>query len=121
MRKVVKWILVNGIMAALVYMALFQGVGWAGNVVKFMLWVTVILYGLYFGIPDSHRPKPTSEIGSRSVPAYVSAVYDFAMALTMASQGWFLYATLALLQGVLYEGIMQEREKLVKQKTEERT
>ena len=83
--------------AWLTYAWLFQGVEWAGNILKFLTGLTFVL-SVLLCIPDVK--KALCEQG-RSVPEWVSQLFGIVLCLTLASQGHYVMASVFIFNLVM--------------------
>ncbi len=110
-RKAVTWLLFNGVFAVLAYMAVVDGVQWASNIVRSVVWVSVILYVLLMFFIDEmidSEPEFATTKAMRSVPKWLSVAFDMCLMLLFVYAGWFLIATLQLVASVCLEAIFQK-------------
>ena len=107
-KKFPLWCLLNGALGYCAYLGTVEGVGWAGNVVKFTLWYMCITFLLTNFAPPP--VKVTLRQKGKPVPDWLSLSFDLALAILLAAYGWFFYATLAVIQAALYLGLYAESD-----------
>ena len=93
--RLARWVVINAAVLYLAVQACFFSVEWAGNLLKFILWVFAVLYTM---IAASKDGKAMARKKGTGVPAWLSASSDWALICILAAHGWFFYATLALVQ-----------------------
>lgn len=98
--RVSLWVAINGAMAWVAWLGAVDGEAWAANVIRFALWVTLALNLLAVSGAQDPKVARTLLATGPSVPNTVSLLFDFGLAMLLASQGWFGYATIAVLQGL---------------------
>ena len=74
----------------------FNKTQWGWNIFRFVEWTMTILY--IFAILGKSKQKQKI---SRSVPAIISLIYDFSLAIALAGFGHFGYASLVIVQQLL--------------------
>ena len=98
-RRLFSWIATNGGIAALAWLGPHGGNAWASNLLMFVLWFTT-LTALFACVNDEVRRKAREK--GPSVPAVINVGFSLTLAGFLAAYGWFLYATLVLLEAAFY-------------------
>lgn len=110
--RLLKWILIHGSLLAAAYYGAIGGIEWAANITKFCIWTFTILQLMI--IFSKEGIEEARETGS-AVPVNVGLAYDAALAILLASQGWFMYAGLmvvvTLCYGVIHANTDESPEK----------
>ena len=76
---------------------LFQSVEWAGNILKFITGLTFVS-SVFSCIPDV---KKVCRDNGRSIPAWVSQLFDVTISLTLASQGHYVMASVFIFSFIM--------------------
>lgn len=106
LKRIVMWWVMNGAMLPVLYFALFGGVEWCQNLVKFVVWVNFILW-LLIGLSGPKGWRPNRAKGF-PVPSWINGAYGIIFCIALACFGWFGYAgmemTTLVFQQVVYFG-----------------
>lgn len=100
-----KWILLNGGYAVIIYLALFEHQLWAVNIVMFgthLLFIRSILMAIYYNENEDERIEV---IDKMVVPKSIDIGYDLIITMVFASQGWFYTATIYFLHLIAQSSI----------------
>jgi len=106
--RAIYWTATNSAMAALAWYAVNGSMG-AANVLVFVTWFVLSLVSLSFFLPDEEIEKIQKK--GRSVPAWMSFVYDTAFVLFLVWNGWFLTAIATTLTAILVAGFWNKKIK----------
>ena len=98
LKRFVRWLIVNGGFAWLMYAALAENVGWAGNALIF--WINVQAFLVIMCLLSEEVRKPIKDKGP-TVPLWIDHLYDLAAAMAFAAFGWYWSATVMLLSLVM--------------------
>ncbi|MDD5244075.1 MAG: hypothetical protein PHU49_08660 [Syntrophorhabdaceae bacterium] len=88
--KILKWILLNSLMAFVALNALYLEKQWAQNLLLFAVWLIVVLCTL--AIFSTEAQKEINKQGF-AVPQSISTAYDLLFIAALASCGWFVTAS----------------------------
>lgn len=106
-KRILLWILVNGAVLVVAICATTYSMVWASNILRFLVWFQVAVNILVVAIP---KAREESAKRGASVPLGVSMSYDIGLAVLLAGYGWFFYAALVIVQGVLHCAIYNTDE-----------
>lgn len=104
--RTLKGTVINSAWMFVVYHGQFNGNQSCQNVTKFLLWFMLFSFAAAAFLPNEKR---RSIAGNRNGFAMVfSAITDIAVTLMLAINGWFGYATISVIQGLLCHGLLEE-------------
>lgn len=103
---IAKWIIVNGLFAAISVEGIVYHTHWALNVARFLVWVGVAIYTL---LVIASETNDNFELPELKVPIQADMLYDFLMASLFAAGGYFFYAALMLLSIILYTHVYKDQ------------
>lgn len=114
-KKILTWIAVSSAESALLYYGVFERIAWCWNLLRFSLWALMAVtitasFVLSSKVKDSDFAEYSKSF-SRSVPGWVSAAFDCAIAGTLAAFGHFGYAANVLTQQLFEANIFSTVEK----------
>jgi hypothetical protein len=97
--KIAGWVTINGGMFYLAYLGV-NGHSGLLNTFKFFVWTTFFItyFVAFVMFCSSAIGKPMDFSKDRSLPGWISHVYDVALAAFLAYHGLFLYAGLTIAQ-----------------------
>lgn len=104
-KKVIQWVVINTVAAALCVAGVWFEIAWAGNLFKFLMWFIVAVYLIAAAAKACNTPtfveqKRAGNLG-HNVPPWISIAYDVLVTVLLAACGWFFYATLNVIQAYL--------------------
>lgn len=97
-----RWLIINGIGAYIIYLALFEAKGWAINTTIYGAHILLIILILASATVHEDKKKKSEFIKKKTVPLKFDVTYDLIISMLFASQGWFYIATVWFLQ-ILFE------------------
>lgn len=99
--KILKWFLINGIYAALVYFGLYENNAGALNVALFISWFTIIAS---FLLLSDESTKLLSKEG-RAMPAWINVSFDLMIIGAFVWDGWWILSIFLMLSTLLTESV----------------
>ncbi len=113
MKKIIawiRWLLLNGGVGYIIYLALFNNISWANNLIIFYSNIQVVLAiigGIYYA---NHKEESRQLSEKKLVPVKFDILYDFVVGLLFASFGWYYIATIWVIQ-TPFEAVMFSQDK----------
>jgi hypothetical protein len=109
-RRVFTWFFWNSALLGNAYLWIFQGIQWAENLTRFLIWL-IFLGTLLIAFTSEGRNKAKEQ--GRSAPAYLSNATSLALILGLAANGNFLLAALvffiAAFEASVYDSSSEEQ------------
>lgn len=87
LKKLARWCVENGLVAAGVYYGLVRGVDGAANVLMFWVWFAFVMS--FFMLSDDVVRELQRKNGSPAVPLWINQVFDFAIVFALAWSAWW--------------------------------
>lgn len=115
MKRILKLLATDGVMALLLYVALFTKVPYAETALQILVWAFIVLYFLVCAVFNNE--KCAAMIRAKREPmsklkGYYSFIYDVTFAIVLASQGYLFTAlvwwTLSLIAKIHIERMDKE-------------
>ncbi len=98
--RALKWVLMNGVFAALLWAAVAHGVEGAQNIVVVAVWLLLLMTPLMW---TADMQKTLAERG-RAVPAWLDGLFDVALVAVLLWHGWMFTGVAYLLHAWLSHG-----------------
>ena len=103
-KRLVIWVVLNGLMTTLLLLGVFQNVEWAFNIVKFAVWVNFIIWLLI--LIGGKKSWESNRKKGMPVAPWINGAYGIFFAGVLASAGFFGYAameiTVLILQNTIH-------------------
>jgi hypothetical protein len=108
--RVFTWFFWNSVLLGNAYLWIFQGIQWAENLTRFLIWLIFLgTFLLAFSLKDKNKAKERG----RSVPAYLNNATSLVLILGLAANANFLLAALMLLtvalEASVYDSFSEEQ------------
>ena len=101
MKKILGWIIQNGILLTLCYLWLIKNMAWAGNIFSFLVWVvfalTIFASFLFFMVKVFSFQEPKFEKALiKRYPRWLDIGIDLIILIPLIIYGHFILATISL-------------------------
>lgn len=99
LKRVISYILFNGFLAAMLYMALIKNIECAKNVAIVLIWLNALMSSV--SLTDEFQ-KVMAKIG-RQIPAWIDNTFDWTIIIVLLWHGWIASGIAHLFHNIIVQ------------------